>query len=70
MAEPFVPEYVFGKYGPVKVPKGKLCVMGDNRNNSHDSRSWGLLDRSQVKGRAEVKFWPFSEAGRITSYSN
>lgn len=65
MLEPFVQEYVFGSYGPVKVPEDKLCVMGDNRNNSHDSRSWGLLDRSLVKGRAEVKFWPFDAVGRI-----
>jgi len=41
--------------------------MGDNRNNSHDSRSWGLLKRSMVKGRAELKFWPFDSAGTIAS---
>jgi len=56
--EVFVKEYVFGSYGPIQVPRGKICVMGDNRNNSHDSRSWGLLDISRVKGRAEFKFWP------------
>lgn len=65
MLEPYVQEYVFGSYGPVKVPEGKLCVMGDNRNNSHDSRSWGLLDKALIKGRAEVKFWPFNSAGLI-----
>ncbi|MGM0598279.1 MAG: signal peptidase I [Candidatus Rifleibacteriota bacterium] len=65
MSEPFVPEYVFGSYGPVKVPWDKLCVMGDNRNNSHDSRSWGLLDRDRVKGRAELKFWPLESVGKI-----
>lgn len=67
MQEPFVQEYVFGSYGPVKVPVGSLCVMGDNRNNSHDSRSWGLLSRSMIKGRAELKFWPFKAAGTIAS---
>jgi len=67
MKEPFVKEYVFGSYGPQKVPPGNICVMGDNRNNSHDSRSWGLLDRKMVKGRAEVKFWPPSAVGRIAT---
>jgi len=56
--EPFVKEYVFGTFGPIKVPPNKVCVMGDNRNNSHDSRAWGFLDVCQIKGRAEFKFWP------------
>ncbi len=63
--EPFVKEYIFGTYGPVLVPEGKVCVMGDNRNNSHDSRSWGLLEIEQVKGRAEFKFWPIWATGWI-----
>ena len=65
MNESFVKEYVFGSYGPMKIPEGKLCVMGDNRNTSHDSRAWGLLDRKLVKGRAEVKFWPVNHMCRI-----
>lgn len=65
MNELFVKEYVFGSYGPQRIPRDKLCVMGDNRNNSHDSRSWGLLDSSLIKGRAELKFWPVNEIARI-----
>lgn len=67
MKETFVKEYVFGNYGPLKIPHDKLCVMGDNRNYSHDSRAWGLLDKKLVKGRAEVKFWPVSQFGLIAS---
>lgn len=63
--ETFVKEYVFGSYGPVRVPNDKICVMGDNRNNSHDSRAWGLLDLNRVKGRAEFKFWPPWSTGFI-----
>lgn len=44
----------------VKIPKGKLLVMGDNRNDSNDARFWGLLDRSRVLGKAMVIFWPIS----------
>ena len=44
----------------VRIPKGKLFMMGDNRNDSSDSRAWGLLDRSRVRGEAMFVFWPLS----------
>lgn len=44
----------------VKIPKGKLLVMGDNRNNSNDARMWGLLDRNRVHGKAMFVFWPLN----------
>jgi signal peptidase I len=48
---------------PARVPAGKLYVMGDNRTNSQDSRSFGLIDRSDVVGRAFVRIWPLTHVG-------
>ncbi|MEX2271664.1 MAG: signal peptidase I [Vicinamibacterales bacterium] len=49
-------------FGPVTVPSDQLFMMGDNRDNSQDSRFWGFLPRSFVKGRALVIYWSFNEA--------
>jgi signal peptidase I len=47
---------------PYKVPTGTYFMMGDNRNNSNDSRYWGPLDKSRVIGKAAVLFWPVNRA--------
>lgn len=47
------------RYGPVKVPQGQFFVMGDNRDNSQDSRYWGFLPANYVKGRALMIYWSF-----------
>jgi signal peptidase I len=39
-------------FGPVRVPAGKLLVLGDNRGNSRDGRTFGWVDRTRVLGRA------------------
>ena len=44
-------------FGPVTVPRGRLFMMGDNRDNSNDSRYWGTLDMDLVKGRAMFLYW-------------
>ncbi len=51
-------------FGPIVIPPGKLFVMGDNRDNSNDSRFWGLVDLTKVIGRAEVILWSW-DWGRL-----
>lgn len=47
------------KFGPVTVPEGHYFMMGDNRDDSQDSRFWGFLPQSYVKGRALFIYWSF-----------
>ena len=44
-------------FGPYTVPPGELFMMGDNRDNSNDSRYWGPLEMDLVKGRAMFLYW-------------
>ena len=63
--EPYLARPAAYEYGPVTVPQGQYFVLGDNRNNSYDSHSWGMLGESFMIGRAEVRYWPLERAGRI-----
>ena len=51
------------RFGPVTVPAAQYFVMGDNRDNSQDSRYWGFLPRGYVKGKALMIYWSY-ESGR------
>jgi signal peptidase I len=44
---------------PIEVPAGEFFVMGDNRENSRDSRYWGTVPRAYVKGKAMLVYWSY-----------
>jgi signal peptidase I len=51
--------------GEWRVPQGNLFVMGDNRNNSSDSRAWGMVPLENVIGKALVIYWPPDQWGLL-----
>ncbi len=65
LVEPYLTDLPRYQYGPETVPPGHVFVLGDARNNSYDSHSWGMLDQSFIIGRVDVRYWPVDRAGLV-----
>ena len=50
------------QWGPQTVPTGYYFVMGDHRNNSSDSRTWGTVPQKYIIGKVQVRWWPLDQA--------
>jgi hypothetical protein len=55
--------WVRDNFGPVTVPRDCYFMMGDNRDNSFDSRFWGPLPAQMVRGRPLVRYWSWDIEG-------
>ncbi len=69
--EPYLDDNVFTNVSgsvlsfPFKVPKGQYFVMGDNRENSADSRQWGTVPEENIIGKSILIYYPFAHMDRL-----
>lgn len=63
--ENYIAEPPILPFPTVQIPPDQFFVMGDNRNDSNDSRYWGFLPRQNIIGRATFRFYPFDRIGVI-----
>jgi signal peptidase I len=65
LAEPYVPEWARDQVSmaPTLIDPDKYFVLGDNRKSSNDSRTWGLVPRNDIYGKAVFGYWPLDRLG-------
>ena len=56
-------------FGPVTVPRGNIFVMGDNRDQSYDSRFWGFVDLKDVMGKAFMIYWSWDRENNTVRFN-
>lgn len=57
----YVKNSVHGDFPPERIPPGNVFVLGDNRDESNDSRYWGYLPLSNIEAKAWIRYWPLSQ---------
>ncbi len=65
ISEPYVKGEPAGDYGPATVPPDAYFVLGDNRNNSEDSRAFGSIPRGSLLGKVTKIYYPLDRSGPV-----